>query len=551
LRGRFSSLVLRPGYPLRFFWDILSNICTTYDALYTPLKVFSFSVSEYSCSMSLVMACFWTLDIGVSFLTGFNKGGIEDLRLKKIALRYLKTWFVLDVFVVGVDWVTLECRHVGGFRRLQISKLFRLMRIILRIWRSMRFVARQMDRIHSEAVVTLVGVAKFIGFIVFVSHFIACGWYFVGQVYAENGADSWVAHLKLNSRHVPSDLFFYTTALHWALTQFTPASMEIMPRNSVERIFAVVVLVVAVVVFSSFLSSITNAMMHLRKVSEDSTRQKLRAHRYIAERRVSVTLSEKIRGFLQVHGYVAPVSRLLREADVLAFKNLPESMLVSLRHEVHGHKLVHHPLFAEIEGCDLSAMLNICNALEEVTLVPKQELFREQAEAAHIFCIIQGCANYIPSCQDFKKIKIAVRHFLSEAALWTLWHHRGTLEATTCCNVVAMKSQGFQKSMANSVLMPILQSYARRYMEELTLYVDRDFGDLWEVKTAEEMVHQAREDAQVRCSPKHVRFTQILSDGTEGSTGRSSTRSFLSQFRRTAGSPSSQLSAIPQKGRLA
>ena len=31
----------------------------------------------------------------------------------------------------------------------------------------------------------------------------------------------------------------YSTALHWSLTQFTPASMEVMPQNEYERFFTV------------------------------------------------------------------------------------------------------------------------------------------------------------------------------------------------------------------------------------------------------------------------------------------------------------------------
>merc|ERR1711976_256751 len=79
--------------------------------------------------------------------------------------------------------------------------------------------------------------------------------------------ETWVSHLRTNHEddQVESNvLYLYTTALHWALTQYTPASMEVTPRNWAERIYAIFVLLFGLLVFSSTISRITTSMSRLQ-----------------------------------------------------------------------------------------------------------------------------------------------------------------------------------------------------------------------------------------------------------------------------------------------
>merc|ERR1712232_66922 len=100
-------------------------------------------------------------------------------------------------------------------------------------------------------------------FIILVNHVLACVWYKIGE---ENvpGYGSWLEHNDMLDK---STAYQYFTALHFSLTQFTPASMDVHPRNLSERMFSVVVLIFALCIFSSFVSSITAAMTYLRNLT--------------------------------------------------------------------------------------------------------------------------------------------------------------------------------------------------------------------------------------------------------------------------------------------
>merc|ERR1712110_795830 len=82
----------------------------------------------------------------------------------------------------------------------------------------------------------------------------------------------------------------YATSLHWSVTQFTPASMEVSATNLSERIYSVVTILCAMVVFSTFISSITEAMTHLRKVNSRRDEEYAVLRAYFTENKVSMEL---------------------------------------------------------------------------------------------------------------------------------------------------------------------------------------------------------------------------------------------------------------------
>merc|ERR1719221_2599538 len=97
-----------------------------------------------------------------------------------------------------------------------------------------------------------------------------------------------------------SDVFYlYATSLHWSLTQFTPASVDISARNPWERLFSVLVLLFAMLVFSSMVASITSAMAALRSLQGNQMRQFWLVRRYLRQRRICSSLSKRIVVFLE------------------------------------------------------------------------------------------------------------------------------------------------------------------------------------------------------------------------------------------------------------
>ncbi|CAK9058292.1 unnamed protein product [Durusdinium trenchii] len=65
----------------------------------------------------------------------------------------------------------------------------------------------------------------------------------------------------------------YVASLHWSLTQFTPSTNNVAPTNSLERLFAIFVILLAMGCFSSFVGSITATVNALRSIQATKTKQ--------------------------------------------------------------------------------------------------------------------------------------------------------------------------------------------------------------------------------------------------------------------------------------
>merc|ERR1712038_1719166 len=100
-------------------------------------------------------------------------------------------------------------------------------------------------------------------------HLIACAWFAIGYVTSRH-QESWIQEYNIFDASVG---YQYTSSFHWALTQFTPASIELQPRNYYERCFAILTLLFALIVFSLFISGITGALVDLRSLSSAKSKQ--------------------------------------------------------------------------------------------------------------------------------------------------------------------------------------------------------------------------------------------------------------------------------------
>merc|ERR1719480_733486 len=119
-----------------------------------------------------------------------------------------------------------------------------------------------------------------------VNHIVTCLWLTIGVAGKNSGGPNWIdAHLD-GSDGIG---YRYTTALHWSLTQFTPASMDVFPHNYGERTAAITVLIMGLMIFSSFISSITASMTQLRAMQGQNSREIWNLRRYMKHRKVSAT----------------------------------------------------------------------------------------------------------------------------------------------------------------------------------------------------------------------------------------------------------------------
>jgi len=483
--GMIQKFVITPGSLKHVAFDLLSLLVVGYDILLIPLAAFNLEQSVFISSMMVLTTIFWSFDICLTFFIGYHEEGIVELRPHKIMKRYIRNLFVLDVSLVLFDWLLIigdSSENVFGLLRIvKFGRFARVMRIfrLLRLMKVLPLIQDLVGSVHSHAAVDALKIVIMLVATAVANHFVACLWYALGTT---NGhSETWVEAL-LDKEGQTSMLYLYTTALHWSWTQFTPSSMEVVPRNANERIFAISVIVLALIVCSSFVSKITQVSAALRDRNAEMWLQQDRLAKYIADNRVSLELGNRIHSFARKHRSTVAKKRV-HEKDISVILIMPETMRVELHCEVFSPVLMPHPFFQQWLDVDMHGVSNICHsAMSEISLSTGQELFTFGTKGAKMYFLIGGEMTYCRGAGGGEGQALQEGDHICEMVLWILWVHRGFLSAKIKGEFVALDAELFGKCARQSAVFSPCREYAKLYLERLVADVDEDnasMSDLW------------------------------------------------------------------------
>lgn len=164
--------LLPPHSAFRHNWDLVMIVFVIYNATYIPIEL-SFELAERKTlahkvidgMIDVVFAC----DIALNFRTAFLDQEYEIVTsARAIAIRYLRSWFVIDIFAV----TPFEIFTGGGSESAGATGLLKLPRL-LRLGR----LLKRLDALASAHAFRIVHLI--LGFMLG-AHWIACLWWAVG-----------------------------------------------------------------------------------------------------------------------------------------------------------------------------------------------------------------------------------------------------------------------------------------------------------------------------------------------------------------------------------
>jgi len=439
--------------------------------------------------VGVIVTVWWTLDMLFSFFQGYNHRGVVEMRPTKTACAYLRSWFLLDFTLVALDWATLlmtALTSAFGFARsaktLRISRIFRLIRLtrVCRLPKVLKVSNDVQHTTNSDTFQTIAKVMFWIGGILFVNHVFACSWFALGT----NTRPGWVEFAKAayleNAHKAASNSYLYATSLHWSLTQFTPASMEVVPVNTYERLFTIFTMFIALVFLSSFVSSITNEVAVFRMKKQEEKVNNATLIRFLQESHVSLDLGSRIQEVVLMQQMQQSRVHRVHEQEVLLLKNLPVSMREDLHFEVYAPRISQHPFLHGIGMMEISALNKICHtAMRQQSLLAEQDLFSYGKDGNHMYFIVAGEAVYyhgrrtavelskMKEARAFATATIKEGAWVCEQVLIIKWEHQGLLTARMPCEFAVVDAALFRGIVQR---FPRIYSFCKRYAEA---YSDR------------------------------------------------------------------------------
>lgn len=447
------NLILTPYSRRRATWEWIGALLLLWDMFFIPFQSFETQAQPFDNMLVRVLEMssliYWTADVLASLCVGFyRQDGMIEMRPLPIAKSYLMSWFLFDMVCVVTDYVL----HFSDGMRVRV-RLLRLVRIV----KLRKRLRNTMMMIRSNKLLIILRIAKNMAIVLILNHIIACGWHHVGSHYpfSEN---SWVTRwlfIDTNQHELRSLSYRYTTSLHWAITQLGVGAVEIVPTNSAERLYAVIVGIIALITSSVLFSSVTTSMLQLQELTQKEQSQDQAMRQFLRKSDISQKLQGLIWAFLKKSRKQDKDLGII-ESDVEAIMLLPSHMVLTLRLEVYVPTIIHHPFFGQqfaeirVGGARGKTTRDLLGIMQGVLVKQEEDLFRTGDKATKMQFVAAGEVKYISRFDDCSEGAILEPgDWLAEQALWLRWEHVGRAVAVEVSEMFVLDAKRFQKIMVN------------------------------------------------------------------------------------------------------
>lgn len=472
-------LMIMPGSGIRLIWDTMTIMCMAHDLIVVPLQL-SFDVKWNLFDISSWMIrVFWSFDMFVAARTGYFKNGRVVMDPRRVLKRYLTGWFPFDLLVVGMDWFfwvfaessAQRLSRAGKF--LRIFRFFRMLRLF-RIVKVRNAFAHIMEHILNEVTRTQFIAVKLFAMILLINHLIACGWNLIGAM-PGSSFPSWIQRAEhLTEEH--NGLDRYLVAFHWALSNFGVGSTTITPLAQAENVYAIAVMVFALLSVSSLVSTVTNCYAQLHQIRSEEEQNFRQLRKYFRQHDISADLCAR------AHKYISQYQEVHRERlkpqDVAYFSLLSKNLQAECQYNIYESYLNEHRTFVWISEFSKPVMLNICSQALSTLFLASGDLAFRAGEVAMRTYYIPGRdtdLQYVTKVNgEHLKTKVKTHCWICEVAMWCDWIHAGGLRILQdACELVAVDSSSFGSLIEkNWELQDMVSEYARDFVDELNTDIE-------------------------------------------------------------------------------
>lgn len=471
MASKKGQFILEPMSPICVAWEALLVVLITYDFVVVPLYL-AFEPEEIWLNeiMSWCTRVCWTLNMPLQCNTGFviEDGSIEG-RHSEIIRKYLKTWAIFDLVVVGIEWFQVIVDGYEMFESMPaMLRLLRIVRIlrVIRLFRMCRLpsILHLINRrAHVEKAEFLVGFVKISFLMLGLAHLIACLWFAIGRQHT-----GWVIIHGYETATLTSS---YTVSLYWALTQFA-GNIDIYPSNSAERLFGVFTLGVCFFASAFFLSEITASLTRLTIASGAQGQLFSKLRQYLDMHRISRGLS--LRVVKAVQHQLLEKQRVMPEAEVEMLQFISQPLMADIHYEIYSPVITSHPFFRHLHLTSHAVVRRICDqGMGQLVMSSADTIFvrGERPSVPKMYFVAHGKLMYIrPVRWGQEPTTVLSPHdWACEMVLWVRWKHRGDLRAVTTGAVHTLDADTFTTVACDGLSAMYASLYARELYQLLTL----------------------------------------------------------------------------------
>ena len=387
--------IILPDNPYKKIWDLFIAFIILYSAIVTPYEIAfldNTNISWFDILIDIVLA----IDVVLNFFTAYTDSEENLIRNhKKIIIRYLKSWFIIDfISILPLNYITKNNIKYNKLTRIsRLPKLYRLLKLtkLLRMTRmSSKGNVNKITKFFFEKLKINANIERLIFFILtflLLNHLCACFWFFMAKIQDLN-PDSWVVRLGYADS---SNFELYIISFYWTLTTVTTVGYgDITAGTTTERVYNLFIMSFGVLLYSFAIGSLSSIVSTLDQKTEEMN-QKLQILSNIKkEFNLDQSIYDKVRKVIKYD-----LSR--NQKDKMNFlQELPNKLRIELSQIMHD-KVIQNLYFFKDQPSDFFAY--VAPLLKPVKFSQDDYLYKVQDMIDEMYFISKGTVIF---CLDKK-----------------------------------------------------------------------------------------------------------------------------------------------------
>ncbi|GLU02936.1 hypothetical protein SLE2022_201660 [Rubroshorea leprosula] len=380
-------------------WEAFMVLLVAYSAWMYPFEVAFLSSSPHR-NISIVdniVDLFFGIDIVLTFFVAYIESRTQLLvrDSRKIAVRYLSTWFLMDV-ASTLPFEALGYLFTG---KSKVGILYSLLGL-LRFWR-LRRVKQLFTRLEKDIRFNYFWIrcARLLAVTLFLVHCAGCLYYLLADWYPHQGK-TWLGSVNPNFRET-SLWIRYISALYWSITTLTTVGYgDLHAVNAVEMIFIIFYMLFNLGLTAYLIGNMTNLVVEGTHRTMEFRNSIEAASNFVSRNRLPPRLKEQILAYMCLRFKAESLNQhqLIEQLPKSIFKSICQHLFLPIVEQVYLFK-----------GVSKEILQLLVAKMKAEYIPPREDVIMQNEAPDDVYIIVSGEVEII-DCEMEKEIVVGTLH---------------------------------------------------------------------------------------------------------------------------------------------
>ncbi|KQJ94221.1 potassium channel KAT1 isoform X2 [Brachypodium distachyon] len=394
--NKLQKFIISPYDRLYKSWELFLIVLVIYSAWICPFELaFLRDLPSKLLLLENIVNSFFAIDIVLTFFVAYvdSKTHLLVDNRKRIAVRYLSTWFIFDVCSTApFQPIILLFTHKGNdlaFKMLNMLRLWRLHRV------STLFARMEKD-IRFNYFWTRC--SKLISVTLFAVHCAGCFNYMLADryPYPEN---TWIGAVMPTFRS--ENLWTrYVTALYWSITTLTTTGYgDLHAENPREMLFDIVYMLFNLGLTAYLIGNMTNLVVHGTSRTQKFRDSIQAASEFAARNQLPVNIKQ------QMLSQICLQFKTEGHNQQALLNGLPKGIRSSIAYNLFFPIIRRAYLF---HGLSNSFIAELVMEVQAEYFPPKEDIILQNEGASDVYVIVSGAVNMVTTINGNEQVFMKV-----------------------------------------------------------------------------------------------------------------------------------------------